>query len=101
MRCEGGEHVRTVAPRDVALMTSRIDEIDLSASLSREESEGRVLKAQRRLTQLRLFTAGLIDPHGMGPGLLVLFEGFDAAGKGGADSGGGTAGTDFERAATV
>ena len=65
-------------------MTSRIDEIDLSASLSREESEGRVLKAQRRLTQLRLFTAGLIDPHGMGPGLLVLFEGFDAAGKGGA-----------------
>jgi len=65
-------------------MTNRIDEIDLSASLSREESEDRVLKAQRRLTQLRLFTAGLIEPHGMGPGLLVLFEGFDAAGKGGA-----------------
>jgi polyphosphate kinase 2 (PPK2 family) len=65
-------------------MTSRVDQIDLSATLSREASEDRVLKAQRRLTQLRLFTAGLIDPHGMGPGLLVVFEGFDAAGKGGA-----------------
>ena len=36
------------------------------------------------LVQLRLFTAGLLEPHRVGPGLLVLFEGFDAAGKGGA-----------------
>ena len=63
---------------------SRIDEIDLTKTLSREESERRVLAAQRRLTHLRLLTAGLLDGVGLGPGLLVLFEGFDAAGKGGA-----------------
>ena len=40
--------------------------------------------AQHRLTQLRLFSAGLLEPNVVGPGLVVLFEGFDAAGKGGA-----------------
>jgi polyphosphate kinase 2 (PPK2 family) len=40
-------------------------------------------KAQKRITQLRLFTAGLLGQE-PGPGLIVLFEGFDAAGKGGA-----------------
>ncbi len=63
---------------------SRVDKIDLKKSLSKEESDERVMKAQRRLTQLRLFSAGLLEPHVVGPGLLVLFEGFDAAGKGGA-----------------
>lgn len=62
----------------------RIDDIDLTASLSREESEKRVLAGQRRLTHLRLVTAGLLPPHRLGPGIAVLFEGFDAAGKGGA-----------------
>ena len=65
-------------------VNSRIEHLDLSASMSRDESESRVAAAQLRLTQLRLFTAGLIEPHEVGPGLLVLFEGFDAAGKGGA-----------------
>ena len=64
-------------------MTSRANGIDLSKTLSHEESERRILIAQRRLTQLRLFTAGLLEPDFVGPGLLVLFEGFDAAGKGG------------------
>ncbi len=63
---------------------SRIDEIDLTKSLGREESERRILSAQRRLTHLRLLTAGLLSGGPPGPGLLVLFEGFDAAGKGGA-----------------
>ena len=65
-------------------MTKRIDEIDLSKSMSHDESEVRILAAQRRLTQLRLFSAGLLNPDVVAPGLLVLFEGFDAAGKGGA-----------------
>jgi polyphosphate kinase 2 (PPK2 family) len=65
-------------------MTSRLDALDLSQSLSREESERRILAAQRRLVQLRLFTAGLVGSSEIGPGLVVLFEGFDAAGKGGA-----------------
>ena len=63
---------------------SQLDEIDLTKTLSKEESDARVIKAQHRLTQLRLFTAGLLEPNQVGPGLVVLFEGFDAAGKGGA-----------------
>src|ERR1700722_395320 len=63
---------------------SRVDDIDLTKSMSKEESDKRVRKAQQRLTQLRLFSAGLLEPQVVGPGLVVLFEGFDAAGKGGA-----------------
>jgi polyphosphate kinase 2 (PPK2 family) len=63
---------------------SRVDDIDLTLSMSKEESDKRVRTAQQRLTQLRLFSAGLLEPKVIGPGLVVLFEGFDAAGKGGA-----------------
>jgi polyphosphate kinase 2 (PPK2 family) len=63
---------------------SRVDDIDLTLSMSKDESDKRVRKAQQRLTQLRLFSAGLLEPKVIGPGLVVLFEGFDAAGKGGA-----------------
>lgn len=62
---------------------NRVDEIDLNKAMSKEESDARVLKAQHRLTQLRLFSAGLLEANAVGPGLIVLFEGFDAAGKGG------------------
>lgn len=65
-------------------MGTRLDDIDLRPSLSAEESDKRIRAALRRLVHLRLFTAGLTEPHELGPGLLVLFEGFDAAGKGGA-----------------
>jgi polyphosphate kinase 2 (PPK2 family) len=65
-------------------MTNRVDAIDLSASMDKIESMARVAAAQHRLTQLRLFSAGLLQPDIVAPGLLVLFEGFDAAGKGGA-----------------
>ncbi|MHB2028370.1 MAG: polyphosphate kinase 2 family protein [Acidimicrobiales bacterium] len=63
---------------------SRLRNIDLTATLSKEESVLRIATAQRRLSQLRLFSAGLLENHVVGPGLLVLVEGFDAAGKGGA-----------------
>jgi len=62
----------------------RAADIDLSPTLSHAESLARVTAAQRRITQLRLFSAGLLVPGTRGPGLLVIFEGFDAAGKGGA-----------------
>ncbi len=68
----------------MTFVTHRLESLDLSAILSHDESEERVRKAQRRLTQLRLFTAGLLNATAKGPGLLILFEGFDAAGKGGA-----------------
>ena len=63
---------------------SRVLDIDLSQTLTKEASDQRVISAQHRLTQLRLFSAGLLEPNVVGPGLVVLFEGFDAAGKGGA-----------------
>lgn len=63
---------------------SAIDDIDLTKRLERDESEKRVTAAQHHLTHLRLVTAGLLPPHTIGPGLVVLFEGFDGAGKGGA-----------------
>jgi polyphosphate kinase 2 (PPK2 family) len=56
---------------------------DLSLKLTREESEERLLKAQRRLLALRLQLGGLIDGTELGPPLCVLFEGWDASGKGG------------------
>jgi polyphosphate kinase 2 (PPK2 family) len=68
----------------VTSVTNRLDDLDLSKSLTHDESEKRILMAQRRLTQLRLFCGGLLGSTTKGPGLIVLFEGFDAAGKGGA-----------------
>jgi len=63
---------------------NRLDSLDLSVTLSVDESERRVAAAQKRLLHLRLFSAGLLGPAPQAPGLVVVFEGFDAAGKGGA-----------------
>jgi polyphosphate kinase 2 (PPK2 family) len=56
---------------------------DLSLKLSADESQQRILEAQRRLLALRLQLAGLIGEGELGPPLCVLFEGWDASGKGG------------------
>jgi AMP-polyphosphate phosphotransferase len=63
---------------------SRRGEVDLTRSLSGAEAEERLLAAQRRMLTLRLQLAGLIGDRRLGPPLLVLFEGWDASGKGGA-----------------
>lgn len=62
----------------------RLDELDLSLKLSREEEAERIEAAQRRLLQLRLVLGGLIGDGQIGPPLCVVFEGWDASGKGGA-----------------
>jgi polyphosphate kinase 2 (PPK2 family) len=62
----------------------RLDELDLSLSLSREQEEKRLDAAQTRLLQLRLVLGGLIGDQGIGPPVCVVFEGWDASGKGGA-----------------
>jgi polyphosphate kinase 2 (PPK2 family) len=62
----------------------RLDELDLSKSLSRKEEERALDRAWGRLAQLRLTLGGLIGDQGIGPPLCVLFEGWDASGKGGA-----------------
>ena len=60
------------------------DRIDLSGRLSDEEYERRIYVAQRRLVELRLHIGGHLDSPEIGPGVLVVFEGSDAGGKGGA-----------------
>jgi polyphosphate kinase 2 (PPK2 family) len=63
----------------------RLDSVDLSLRLSKEEEAERLKTAQKRLLELRLDMAGLTSPEGrLGPALCVLFEGWDASGKGGA-----------------
>ncbi len=61
-----------------------LEDVDLSLKLSKRESLERLESAQKRLLALRLQCAGLIGGGQLGPPLLVLFEGWDAAGKGGA-----------------
>jgi AMP-polyphosphate phosphotransferase len=56
---------------------------DLKLKLGTREGQERVLAAQRRLLALRLQLGGLIAEGELGPPLCVLFEGWDASGKGG------------------
>ncbi len=62
----------------------RLDDVDLSLKLSRDEEAERLAAAQERLLALRLRLGGLTGGQGIGPPVCVLFEGWDASGKGGA-----------------
>jgi polyphosphate kinase 2 (PPK2 family) len=62
----------------------RLDVLDLSTSLSRKEEERGLENAWARLTQLRLTLGGQIGEKKVGPPVCVIFEGWDASGKGGA-----------------
>ena len=61
----------------------RLDDVDLSLKLKRAEYEERLERAQERLLQLRLECAGLTGDGELGPPVCILFEGWDASGKGG------------------
>jgi AMP-polyphosphate phosphotransferase len=61
----------------------RLDELDVSLKLSRKEEESGLTIAWQRLAQLRLTLGGLIGEQVLGPPVCVLFEGWDASGKGG------------------
>ncbi len=56
----------------------------MSAELGREEYEERLHAAQRKLLALRLGLGGHLEDPTLGPGVLVVMEGSDAGGKGGA-----------------
>lgn len=62
----------------------RLDEVDLSLKFSKEEGEERLSEAQERLAALRLTMGGQIGSGRIGPSVCVIFEGWDASGKGGA-----------------
>ena len=63
---------------------SRLADVDLTVSLSKKEGKKELAAAQERLVHLRLLLGGQIGPRQIGPPLCVLFEGWDASGKGGA-----------------
>lgn len=70
---------------------TRLDDVDLTLRLSKGQEARQLRAAQRRLLQLRLVLGAQIpaEPHGeklLGPGLCIVFEGWDASGKGGAIS---------------
>ncbi|GIF08101.1 polyphosphate kinase 2 family protein [Actinoplanes siamensis] len=54
------------------------------SEISKKKAEARLTAAQERLLRLRLLLGGQIGPKKIGPPLCVLFEGWDASGKGGA-----------------
>jgi AMP-polyphosphate phosphotransferase len=62
----------------------RLDELDLSLSLSKDEEAERLDSCWKRLEALRLALGGKLPGYGLGPPVLALFEGWDASGKGGA-----------------
>jgi polyphosphate kinase 2 (PPK2 family) len=63
----------------------RLDDLDLTLKLKRREQEERLMAAGRRFAQLRLALGGKLDEGApLGPPLVVVIEGWDASGKGGA-----------------
>ena len=62
----------------------RLDELDLSLRLSEGEEAGRLERGWDRLAALRLALGGKLAGYRLGPPVCVLFEGWDASGKGGA-----------------
>jgi polyphosphate kinase 2 (PPK2 family) len=63
---------------------SLLDDVDLTLKLSSEEEAKRLEKLQDRLLLLRLVSGGLMgEQHPLGPPVCVVFEGWDASGKGG------------------
>jgi polyphosphate kinase 2 (PPK2 family) len=75
-------------PCDDAAAMGRLDQLDLSLKLSRAEEERRLEQGGERLAQLRLTLGGML-PFGdgerrLGPPVCLVFEGWDASGKGGA-----------------
>jgi polyphosphate kinase 2 (PPK2 family) len=62
----------------------RLDDVDLSLRLPKKDAEKQLERAQERLLRLRLLLGGQIGSGRLGPPLCVVFEGWDASGKGGA-----------------
>ncbi|MGE5635651.1 MAG: polyphosphate kinase 2 family protein [Nocardioidaceae bacterium] len=60
-----------------------LDSLDLTLKLSKEEEAERLAAGQRRLLALRLALGGKVGDR-IGPPVCVVFEGWDASGKGGA-----------------
>ncbi|GAA3348008.1 UDP-galactose-lipid carrier transferase [Amorphoplanes nipponensis] len=63
---------------------SRLGSAAAPVELSKKKAEDRLESAQEHLLRLRLLLGGQLGEHKIGPPLCVVFEGWDASGKGGA-----------------
>ncbi|WP_440067130.1 polyphosphate kinase 2 family protein [Streptosporangium sp. OZ121] len=63
---------------------NRLSEVDLSQKLTKKDASERLDAALDRLLRLRLTLGGQVGEQRIGPPLCVVFEGWDASGKGGA-----------------
>ena len=61
-----------------------LEDVDLNSRISRAEEEKRLAEYQQRLLQLRLVNGGQLTGGQLGPPVCIVFEGWDASGKGGA-----------------
>jgi polyphosphate kinase 2 (PPK2 family) len=62
----------------------RLDEVDLTLRLTAKEETKQLAEQQERLLRLRLALGGQLGDGVIGPPLCIVFEGWDASGKGGA-----------------
>jgi len=62
----------------------RLDDLDLSLKLSKDQEAKRLEAGWKRLEALRLALGAKLPDYALGPPVLILFEGWDASGKGGA-----------------
>jgi polyphosphate kinase 2 (PPK2 family) len=62
----------------------RLTDVDLTLSLSKKEEKARLKECGKTLQRLRLTAAGLLGDGRLGRPVCVVFEGWDASGKGGA-----------------
>jgi polyphosphate kinase 2 (PPK2 family) len=63
---------------------SRLGSAEPPVEISKKKAVARLEQAQQRMLRLRLLLGGQISGHKIGPPLCVVFEGWDASGKGGA-----------------
>jgi AMP-polyphosphate phosphotransferase len=63
---------------------SRLGSAEAPVELSKKKAIARLEEAQERVLRLRLLLGGQIAGQRIGPPLCVVFEGWDASGKGGA-----------------
>ncbi len=62
----------------------RLEELDMSLRMSRSDEAARLEAGWQRLAALRLALGGKLGDERIGPPVAIVFEGWDASGKGGA-----------------
>jgi len=80
----GGGAKQPADGHDVGPGYPRLEDADLTARVSKDEEAKRLHKAQLRVLHLRLINGGQLAGGQLGPPVCIVFEGWDAAGKGGA-----------------